>query len=89
MQTSYVKIRLMILRNYYCLLYHGPSVQTELLKLLYRMLFMRIVILTDRIKYHNAMSVIMVADYYSAHMKALHSFLNIQNQISGLWPPPG
>jgi len=84
-----MKIRLLILRNYYCLLYYGPFVQTKLLKLLYRMLFMRIVLFSHRSKYHNIMSVIMVADYYSTHMKTLYSFLIVQNRIADLRHPPG
>jgi hypothetical protein len=84
-----MKIRLMILRNYYCLLYHGPFLQTELLTLLYRMLFMRIVLFSRRSKYHNAMLVIMVADYYSTRMKTLYSFLIVQNRIADLRHPPG
>jgi len=82
-----MKTRLLILRNYYCLLYNGPSVQTEMLKLLYRMLFMRNVLFSHRSKYHNAMLVIMVADYYSAHMKGLYSFLVVQNRIADLRHP--
>jgi len=81
-----MKIRLIIQHNYYCLLYNGPSVQTEMLKLLYRMLFMVIVLFSRRSKY-NAMFVIMFADYYSAHMKALYSFLIVQKRIADLRHP--
>jgi hypothetical protein len=80
---------MILLNYYYCLLYHGPSVQTELLKLLYKILFMGILLFSHRSKYHNAMSVIMFADYYSADMKALFSFLIVQNRIADLRHPPG
>jgi len=43
---------------------------------------MRFVLFRYQSKYHNTMSVIMFADYNSAHMEALCSFLIFQNRTA-------
>jgi hypothetical protein len=51
------------------------------------MLFMSIVLFGHRSKYHSAMAVIMFADYISTLMKALYSFLIVQNRIADFRHP--